>query len=100
VAYLPILGGFPINPLPLIMGATQLWQQQLLPPSPGMEPGQAKMMRYMPLLFVGMFYKMSAGLTLYWTVSNLLSILQTKMTKMTDDAATAKPGAVAPKKKI
>ena len=99
VAYLPILGGFPINPLPLIMGATQLWQAHILPPSPGMDPAQQKMMRYMPLMFVAMFYKMSAGLTVYWTLSNLLGILQTKMTKTTD-AAAAKPAAVVPRKKI
>jgi YidC/Oxa1 family membrane protein insertase len=99
VAYLPILGGFPINPLPIIMGATQLWQSHILPPSPGMDEGQQKMMRYMPLLFVAMFYRMSSGLTLYYTLSNLLSILQTKMTRMTDDTA-AKPAAVAPKKKM
>jgi YidC/Oxa1 family membrane protein insertase len=99
VAFLPFLGGFPINPLPLIMGATQLWQSQLLPPSPGMDPGQQKMMRYMPILFVGMFYRMSSGLTLYWTLSNLLGILQTKMTRMTDDTA-AKPAVVVPKKKM
>lgn len=99
VAYLPILGAFPLNPLPIIMGATQLWQSHLLPPSPGMEPGQQKMMRYMPLMFVAMFYRMSAGLTLYWTISNLLSILQTKMTKMTDDPALA-PASTGPKKKV
>jgi len=95
------LGGFPINPLPLIMGATQLWQAHILPPSPGMEEGQQKMMRYMPLLFVAMFYKMSAGLTLYWTVSNLLGILQTKMTRMADQAeARAKPPVAPQKKKV
>jgi len=38
-------------------------------------------------------------LTLYWTVQNLLGILQTRMTKMTDDPA-ATPGAVVPKKKM
>ena len=99
IAYLPFFGGFPINPLPVIMGATQLWQSQLLPPSPGMDPGQQKMMRYMPLLFVGMFYRMSSGLTLYWTLSNLLGILQTKMTRMSDDT-TAKPAVVVPRKKM
>ncbi len=103
VAYLPealpFLGGFPINPLPLIMGATQLWQAQILPPSPGMDPGQQKIMRYMPLMFIAILYRMSAGLTLYWTVQNLLSILQTKMTRMTDEAA-AKPAALVPKKKM
>jgi YidC/Oxa1 family membrane protein insertase len=98
VAYLAILGGFPINPLPIIMGATQLWQAHLLPASPGMDPGQQKIMKYMPLMFVAMFYRMSAGLTLYWTVSNLLSILQTKMTRMNDDTA-AQPGALIPRKK-
>ena len=99
VGYLPFLGGFPINPLPIIMGATQLWQSLILPPSPGMEPGQQRMMRYMPLLFVAMFYKMSSGLVLYWTVSNLLSILQTKITRTTDETA-AKPAAVVSKKKM
>jgi YidC/Oxa1 family membrane protein insertase len=99
VGYLPFLGGFPINPLPIIMGATQLWQSHILPPSPGMDPGQAKMMRYMPLLFVAMFYRMSSGLVLYWTVSNLLSILQTYLTKTTEETA-AQPAAVVPKKKM
>jgi YidC/Oxa1 family membrane protein insertase len=81
------------------MGATQLWQSHILPPSPGMDPGQAKMMRYMPLLFVAMFYRMSSGLVLYWTVSNLLSILQTNITKAADETA-AKSAAVVPKKKM
>jgi YidC/Oxa1 family membrane protein insertase len=99
VGFLAFLGGFPINPLPIVMGATQLWQSHILPPSPGMEPGQAKMMRYMPLLFVAMFYRMSSGLVLYWTVSNLLSILQTYMTKASDENA-AKSAVVVPKKKM
>jgi YidC/Oxa1 family membrane protein insertase len=98
VAYLPFLGGFPINPLPIIMGATQLWQSHILPPSPGMDPGQQKIMRYMPLMFVAMFYRMSAGLTLYWTVSNLLSILQTKLTKLADET-TPQPAGIVPRKK-
>jgi YidC/Oxa1 family membrane protein insertase len=93
------ISGFPLNPLPLIMGATQLWQAQLLPPSPGMDPGQQKIMRYMPLMFVAMLYRMSAGLTLYWTVQNLLSILQTSLIKSTTDPVPGKPGTVAPMKK-
>jgi YidC/Oxa1 family membrane protein insertase len=96
-----ILSGFPINPLPLIMGASQLWQSHLTPPSPGMDPSQQKMMRYMPLLFIAIFYRMSSGLNLYYTVSNLLTIAQTKMTKMGPDPADgpAKPVAPAPQKK-
>jgi YidC/Oxa1 family membrane protein insertase len=39
------------------------------------------MMRYMPLLFLVFLYNYSAGLALYWTVNNLLTIVQTKLTK-------------------
>jgi YidC/Oxa1 family membrane protein insertase len=35
----------------------------------------------MPLMFIVSLYNFSAGLTLYWTVQNMLSILQTKLTK-------------------
>ena len=92
------LGGFPINPLPLIMGATQLWQSHMMPPSPGMDPAQQKLMRYMPLLFIIFFYRMAAGLTLYWTVQNLLSILQLRLTSASGDPAAA-PAPPAPVKK-
>jgi YidC/Oxa1 family membrane protein insertase len=89
--------GFPFNLLPLVMGATMLWQSHLTPPSPGMDPTQAKMMRYMPLMFLVFLYNYSAGLTLYWTVQNLLSILQTKLIRTTMDiAAPAKAPALTP----
>jgi len=80
---------FPVNPLPLIMGATMLWQARLTPPSPGMDPVQQKMMRYMPLMFMVFLYNFSAGLTLYWTVQNLLTIAQMKLTKSKDPARAA-----------
>ena len=87
---------FPFNLLPLIMGATMLYQAHLTPPSPGMDPAQAKMMRYMPLIFLVFLYNYSAGLTLYWTVQNVLSIVQTKLTRTTPEPATASPAARAP----
>jgi YidC/Oxa1 family membrane protein insertase len=92
------IGGFPVNPLPLVMGTTQLWMSHMMPPSPGMDPGQQKLMRWMPLIMVAFFYRMSAGLTLYWTVQNLLSVLQMKLTKTTDDTVPA-PAAPVPVKK-
>jgi YidC/Oxa1 family membrane protein insertase len=83
LGFLPILAipgiGLPFNLLPLLMGATMLWQARMTPPSPGMDPAQAKMMRYLPLIFMLGFYNISAGLTLYWTVQNLLTIAQTKL---------------------
>ena len=77
--------GLPFNLLPLIMGATQLWQMRLTPASPSMDPTQQKMMKYMPLMFLVILYNFSAGLTLYWTVQNLLTIVQTKLTKTRPD---------------
>ncbi|HEY5915127.1 MAG TPA: membrane protein insertase YidC [Verrucomicrobiae bacterium] len=85
---------FPFNLLPLVMGATMLWQAQLTPPSPGMDPTQAKIMRYMPLMFMVFLYNFSAGLTLYWTVQNLLSILQTKLTRTSAAPASPIPAPV------
>jgi YidC/Oxa1 family membrane protein insertase len=86
---------FPFNLLPLIMGATMLFQARLTPMSPGMDPTQQKMMRYMPLMFMVFLYNYSAGLTLYWTVQNLLTIVQTKLTKMKDPVKTAPAPAPA-----
>jgi YidC/Oxa1 family membrane protein insertase len=78
---------FPFNLLPLLMGVTMLWQARLTPQSPGMDPMQAKMMRYMPLMFLVFLYNYSAALALYWTVQNLLSIAQTKLTRAANPAA-------------
>jgi YidC/Oxa1 family membrane protein insertase len=52
------------------------------------------MMRYMPLIFMVFLYNFSAGLTLYWTVQNLLSILQTKLIKMMPEQTAPPSGPV------
>ena len=61
------------------------------------------MMRYMPLMFMVFLYNMSSGLTLYWSVSNVLSITQTKLTSLNDETTESKggtPSALAPPKKL
>jgi YidC/Oxa1 family membrane protein insertase len=78
---------FPFNLLPLLMGGAMLWQSHLTPPSPGVDPAQAKIMRYMPLMFLVFLYTYSSGLALYWTVNNVLTIVQTKLTKMNQPPA-------------
>jgi len=51
----------------------------------------------MPLMFLVFLYNYSAGLALYWTVNNLLTILQTKLTKnLKDPALPAAPPASNP----
>ncbi|MDW8309299.1 MAG: membrane protein insertase YidC, partial [Verrucomicrobiales bacterium] len=105
LTFIPFLStseGFPFNLLPLLMGATMLWQSHLTPPSPGMDPIQQKMLRFMPLIFLLFLYNFSSGLTLYWTVQNLLTILQTKLTKATEPVAATAPASPLtpqPKKK-
>ncbi|MGE5468773.1 MAG: membrane protein insertase YidC [Ignavibacteria bacterium] len=64
----------PYYVLPLIMGATMLIQTRLNPTPP--DPIQAKIMWIMPIVFTGMFFMFPAGLVLYWTVNNVLSIAQ------------------------
>ena len=64
----------PYYVLPLIMGATMFIQTKLNPTPP--DPIQAKVMLYMPIMFTVMFLWFPAGLVLYWTVNNILSIAQ------------------------
>lgn len=92
---------FPVNPMPMLMAGTMLWQARIMPVAPNMDPMQQKIMKYMPLMFVVFLYSFSAGLTLYWTVQNLFSIAQMKLTKKLDDPAAEKalgqPAAAPPK---
>ena len=84
VTFIPIIctpEGLPFNLLPLLMGGSMLWQSHLTPPSPGMDPAQQKMMRWLPAMFILFLYNYSSGLALYWTVNNLLTVMQTKLTK-------------------
>ena len=64
--------GIPV--LTIIMGATMFLQQQMAP-SVG-DPTQAKMMKFMPIIFTAIFINFSSGLVLYWLINNILSIAQ------------------------
>ncbi len=59
---------------PLIMGLTMFFQQKLNPPPP--DPTQAKLFLFMPLIFTFMLARFPAGLVIYWSWNNLLSIAQ------------------------
>ncbi|MBK1647951.1 membrane protein insertase YidC [Rhabdochromatium marinum] len=64
----------PYYVLPLIMGVSMFVQQKLNPPPP--DPMQEKIMLSLPVVFTVFFAFFPAGLVLYWTVNNLLSIAQ------------------------
>ena len=73
---------------PLIMGASMFVQQKMTPP-PG-DPMQAKMMMFMPLVFIFFFLNFPSGLVVYWLVNNLLSIAQQWYTRRSTEKAQAK----------
>ena len=59
---------------PLIMGLSMYLQQKLNPPPT--DPTQAKVFAFMPLIFTFMLAQFPAGLVIYWTWNNVLSIAQ------------------------
>ena len=61
--------------LPLIMGAS-MFISQLLSPMATSDPVQAKVMKFMPVIFTVFFLWFPAGLVLYWLVSNVFNIAQ------------------------
>jgi YidC/Oxa1 family membrane protein insertase len=63
-----------IGAWPLIMGLTMFFQQKLNPPPP--DPTQAKLFMFMPVIFTFMLARFPAGLVIYWSWNNLLSIGQ------------------------
>jgi YidC/Oxa1 family membrane protein insertase len=64
---------------PILMGASQLWQQWTMP-STGVDPAQQKMMMFMPVMFTFMFLWAPSGLAIYWLVSNVWQIGQQYVT--------------------
>jgi len=59
---------------PVLMGVTMFIQQKMTPTTG--DPTQAKIMQFMPLMFLMFFLKAPAGLVIYWLVNNVLSIAQ------------------------
>lgn len=82
---LPLLGNA-LNILPLIMTAASYAQTKITPKAPASDPqaqAQQKMMSFMPVMFAFILYSMPSGLTIYWTTSTLLSILETLLIRKT-----------------
>jgi len=82
------LAGIPINILPLVMAATQLWQMSITPKTG--DPAQQRMFLFMPLIFLFICYNYASGLALYWTVQNLFFVAQMYLTRNQADAPLVK----------
>ena len=63
-----------IGALPVILCITMIIQQRVSP-KPA-DPAQAMVMQYLPYVFLFIFAAFPAGLVIYWTWNNILSIIQ------------------------
>ncbi len=61
--------------LPILMGASMYYQQKLTPNN-FTDPMQAKVFKFLPVIFTFFFLTFPSGLVLYWFVNNLFSIAQ------------------------
>ena len=73
-SHIPLPGLIDIGVWPILMGLT-MWIQQKLNPAPA-NKDQARMFALMPVIFTFMLGHFASGLVIYWTLSNVLSILQ------------------------
>ena len=73
-SWFPLIGGFAVGPLPILMGATMIIQQKMTPTS--MDPAQNRIMMFMPIIFTFLFLNFATGLVLYWLMNNIFSITQ------------------------
>ena len=76
IIHFPVPGFLDIGVWPIIMGIT-MYIQQKLNPAP-MNKDQARMFMLLPLIFMFMLGHFASGLVIYWSLSNILSIIQQK----------------------
>lgn len=76
ILHFPIPGLLDIGIWPIIMGLT-MYIQQKLNPAP-INKDQARMFAMLPIIFTFMLGHFASGLVIYWTLSNILSIIQQK----------------------
>jgi YidC/Oxa1 family membrane protein insertase len=87
--------GFPVNIMPLLMGATMIYQMRLTP-QPAVDNAQAKMLKFMPYIFILFCYTFSCALALYSTINGLFTIgQQLVINRMKDEGDAASPGGIA-----
>jgi len=92
-----------LNILPLVTVALFLVTQKMAMPAPTNEQAalQQKMMKYMTLFMAILFYKVAAGLCLYFIASSLWGIGERKMlpkSQIGGDASAASPNGAKPDK--
>ncbi len=74
----------PLHLLPVAIIVTMLFMQKTTPQA-GMDPAQQKMMNFMMPMMLGIIsWNLAAGLCLYWSVGNLIAIVQQSVMNRTE----------------
>jgi YidC/Oxa1 family membrane protein insertase len=68
-------GGLHVGIFAVLYGFT-MWLSQSMAPQAGMDPMQRRMLQFMPLIFTFFLSQLAVGLMIYYSWSNVLSILQ------------------------
>ncbi len=76
-SHLPVPGLLDIGVWPIIMGITMYLQQKLNPAPTSKDQARAFML--LPLIFTFMLGHFASGLVIYWTLSNILALIQQKV---------------------
>lgn len=93
----PEIFGLQLHPLIIMMTILMVLQQKMTPSQ--MEPMQQKIMMAVPIIMLVMLYWLPSGLTLYWTISQAVSIIQLKVgQKIAEKEETAAKGGTKPVK--
>lgn len=66
----------PTGVFPVVIAIGMLFQQRMMPMPENMDPAQAQMMRWMPLMFALFMFSLPAGISLYYVVNTALAIAQ------------------------
>ncbi|MBR1734390.1 MAG: membrane protein insertase YidC [Alphaproteobacteria bacterium] len=84
---------------PVLMGLSMYLQQKMTPNS-AVDPTQNMMMLIMPIMFTFMFAQLPSGLVIYWTFSNVLSLIHQYLMMRADMLRLQKAKAAKDKKAI
>lgn len=76
IIHLPVPTLLDVGVWPIIMGITMFVQQRLNPAPANKD--QARMFLMLPIIFTFMLGHFASGLVIYWSLSNILSIIQQK----------------------
>ena len=101
-AGIPLIGGAPLNILPLLMTVAMYLQQKMMPKADDPQSQQQqKFMGLLPFLFAFLFYRFPSGLCLYWFTSTVLGMgeqyfIKKHLEEMEEAGVPEKPADAAP----